>query len=309
MARAARLAPRGESPATTVRDGADRSWVPLFAHLRLHYQLVFLSPLFAWGFFIGARAPSVRALVAFVSFHVFLYGGLTAYNSYYDRDEGPVGGLRVPPPVTRELLIFSIAVQVLGFLLAAAVGLTFSLLYLAIAALSVFYSHPRFRWKAKVVPSLLVVAFGQGTAGFAAGLLASGGEFPPVAPLRVALGAVVATFATVGMYPLTQLYQIDEDRRRGDRTFAVRYGAMASFRFSLACLATAGACLVALLATYGVLDAVAGALGFALLLGIVRRWQVRYHAGVESNFYAVHSTQLCLSVTTLGYVGFRLALG
>jgi hypothetical protein len=27
---------------------------PLFMHLRLHYQLLFLSPLFAWGKLLGA---------------------------------------------------------------------------------------------------------------------------------------------------------------------------------------------------------------------------------------------------------------
>ena len=278
----------------------------LLCHLRLHYQLVFLSPLFAWGFLLGAHVASLRTWIAFVAFHFFLYGGITAYNSYYDRDEGPVGGLRVPPPVTKGLLTFSLVVQALGFVMAACVGPLFACLYLAIAVLSVAYSHPRFRWKAKPVHSLFVVAFGQGTAGFAAGWLTSGSDWPPAAPGRLALGACVATLATLGLYPLTQLYQLDEDRARGDRTFSVAYGANASFLFSLITLCAAGVCLVMLLATFGPLDAAFGAFGFALLLAGVLRWRARFKHETMRNFNAVHWTQFGVSLASLGYVALRL---
>lgn len=291
---------------TTTRSADPAPWLALLVHLRLHYQLVFLSPLFAWGFMLGARRISVLAAIAFVAFHVFLYGGLTAYNSYYDRDEGPVGGLRKPPPVPESLLAFSLAMQAIGGLMALYVGFAFTLLYAAIATLSVAYSHPRLRWKSKPVGSLLVVAFGQGTAGFIAGWLASGAAWPPPHPLRLGLGAAVATLATVGIYPLTQIYQIEEDAARGDRTFAVAFGARASFDFSLSCLAAAGACLVALLGTFGKWDAVFGALGFLLLISGLWRWRSQFRSDVAMNFKAVHVAQLGVSVATLGYVAVRM---
>lgn len=276
------------------------------AHLRLHYQLLFLSPLFMWGVALGQRAPSLRTWVAFAAFHVFLYGGVTAYNSFYDRDEGPVGGLRAPPPVTPELLGFALATQALGLVLALYVGPAFALLYLVIAALSVAYSHPQFRWKAKPLRSLMVVAFGQGTAGFAAGLLAGGSHWTAIAQPRPALGALIATLCTVGVYPLTQLYQIEEDRARGDRTFAVAFGASRSFAFSLVCISLAGVCVVALLSTYGKLDAVFGALGVLALLAFIAHWKARFRAEVNGNFCAVHWLQLCLSLGTLGYASVLL---
>lgn len=292
---------------TTTTSVASRgSWLVLLTHLRLHYQLVFLSPLFALGFLLGARETSATCAVAFLAFHVFLYGGITAYNSYYDRDEGPVGGLRTPPPVTEALLGFSIVMQLLGALMAFYVGLAFALLYGAIAALSIAYSHPRLRWKGKPIGSLLVVAFGQGTAGFAAGFLASGATWPPSSPLRVVLGAAVATLATVGIYPLTQLYQIEEDASRGDRTFAVEFGANVAFAFSLTCVVLAGGCLVALLATFGPWDAILGGLGFSLLVAGLVRWRARFRSEVEANFRAVHLAQLGVSLATLGYVAVRL---
>ena len=53
----------------------------LLAHLRLHFQLL-LAPIFLWGYFLsGVRTPADFWL-AFVAFHIFLYGGITAFNSY-----------------------------------------------------------------------------------------------------------------------------------------------------------------------------------------------------------------------------------
>src|SRR5688572_25877500 len=125
--------------------------LPLLIHLRLHYQLLFLSPLFAWGFALSGGSVSARAGWGFLAFHVFLYGGITAYNSYYDRDEGPVGGLRKPPAVSEPLLAFSLAVQLVGLAMTLAVGWSLTLMYLAVMLLSVAYSHPLFRWKARPI--------------------------------------------------------------------------------------------------------------------------------------------------------------
>lgn len=293
---------------------------PLFVHLRLHYQLVFLSPLFAWGFLLGGGAPSIAALVAFVAFHVFLYGGMTAYNSYYDRDEGPVGGLRAPPPATEPLLGFSVAVQAFGLIASAFVGVALALLYTGGMLLSVAYSHPRFRWKARPILSLFVVALGQGALGFTAGYLCGA---TPVRPLfgsvEGLLGLTISVLITVGFYPLTQVYQIGADRVRGDRTFAVAFGGDASFKLALVCVALAGACMVPLVARlFGGLDAIFLALVFGALLGVIARWQRRFREGamqspagtfVMQNFVTLHRLQAALSLGTLGYVGLRLVLG
>src|SRR5262249_17600688 len=87
-------------------------------HLRLPFQLL-LAPVFLWGLALGGGGVTVPVLLGFVAFHLFLYGGAPAFNSYYDRDSGPVGGLERPPPVVPELLPFSLALQAAGWLLAA----------------------------------------------------------------------------------------------------------------------------------------------------------------------------------------------
>ena len=280
----------------------------LLVHLRLHYQLMFLSPLFAWGFALGGGNFSWRAGLGFVAFHVFLYGGITAYNSYYDRDEGPVGGLRKPPPVSAPLLGFSIAIQLIGLGLSVLIGWELTLLYAIVMLLSVAYSHPAFRWKARPLLSVLVVALGQGGVGFRAGWLCGATPALPLSSsLDGLLGMAAAMLLTTGFYPLSQLYQCDEDRARGDFTFAVAYGPKASFRFALACLIGGGACIALVaLRRFGARDAVLALSAQLVLWWVVLRWYRRFRSDVMANFVTLHRLQFAVSGATLGYLSLRL---
>ncbi|MEJ2287241.1 MAG: hypothetical protein P8Y02_01120 [Deinococcales bacterium] len=72
-----------------------RPWLahPFVRHLRLHFN-VLLSPIYLWGVLLGGgRLLDGGVWLGYLSLHLFLYGGTTAFNSYYDRDEGPVGGM------------------------------------------------------------------------------------------------------------------------------------------------------------------------------------------------------------------------
>ena len=168
-----------------------------------------------WGVNDNIRAMTRRlAGEGYLALAVDLYGGATAYNSVYDRDEGPVGGLAAPPPVPAGLLPFSLMLQAAGAAAAPIVGWPFTLVYLAMAGLGAAYSHPRVRFKARPWASLLVVSLGQGVLGFLLGFLAAGGAPRAALAPRALEAAFVAAAFTTALYPLTQLYQVDEDRRQ-----------------------------------------------------------------------------------------------
>ena len=227
----------------------------LLLHLRLPFQLL-LAPIFLWGWLLAGGGLNGTLVLAFVSFHVFLYGGATAFNSYYDRDVGPVGGMARPPKVVAALLPFSLAVKGIGWLLAGFVYLPFFLIYGAFATLSLAYSHPRVRLKAHPIGSLLVVGVGQGVLAFLGAWAASRGEIASVSSWPGIGGALAATFLVLGLYPLTQLYQIEEDRARGDRSLAVVWGPPACFGWALVCQAAGGLTMLSVIAsTYGWLEA------------------------------------------------------
>src|SRR5256886_8394946 len=65
-----------------------------------------------------------------------------------------------------------------------------------------------------------------------------------------------------GLYPLTQLYQMEEDRRRGDRTLALLLGLRASLGVALACTALA-------FALFGGAAAVVGVQAWQLVVPLV----------------------------------------
>ncbi len=233
-------------------------WAHRFRHLRLPFNAL-LAPLFLWGAVLAdatvggpvgvdptgaATQAGWRIAVAFVALHVFLYGGTNAFNSYYDRDEGPIGGMLEPPPVDRGLLLFSLAWQGIGAALAPLAGLPFAaawgLLFLVFTA----YSHPAVRLKRNPVLAFAAVGLGQGAVGFACGWLARAPDPAGLLRLDAVLGMVAATAVVAGLYVVTQSYQSDEDARRGDRTLPVLLGPRRALAVATVPLGLGGALLV-----------------------------------------------------------------
>ncbi len=180
----------------------------------------------------GARAgerlgPALLALTLWV---VCLNGGTLALNSAFDRDEGDVAYLRRPPPAPRRLAAFSLALMLIGQVIALQLPTGFALAYAACFLLSVLYSVPPFRLKAVAGADWVINMWGFGTLTPYAGWAATG------IPVNPAGGLVLLGFCPLfaALYPLTQLYQVEEDLRRGDRTLASALGPARSLDASLA---------------------------------------------------------------------------
>lgn len=289
---------------------APRWTVPrtLLAHLRLPFQLL-LTPFFTWGWLLSGGGWTPSLALAFVAFHVFLYGGATAFNSYYDRDEGPIGGLERPPPVVPQLLPFSLAFKAVGWLLAAAVNLPFFLLYSSWVVFSVAYSYPGVRLKARTLASLASIGLFQGAIAFLAGWAAARGEIASAWGREGSLGALSAMLLLFGLYPLTQLFQVDEDRARGDRTIAVVWGLRRSFGFALGCQALGGLVMIALVGEhFGALDAVVMGMGVLGQLALLADWARRYESNATLANYRRTMRMNSLSASgAMAYFLFRLA--
>ena len=82
--------------------------------LRIPFS-IYLMPVFWFGL-SALRGPwsGWRALGVFVVLHLLAYPASNGYNSYYDKDEGSIGGLKTPPKVTPELLHLVWAFDVLA---------------------------------------------------------------------------------------------------------------------------------------------------------------------------------------------------
>ena len=286
----------------TLRDVRD--W---FVHLRLGFQ-IFLSPIFLLGFLIAGGHISRELILGYLAFHVFGYGGGTAFNSYYDRDTGPIGGLEHPPTVSRGLLPFSIIWQLIGFAIARVVSLPFAIIYAIMFWLSVGYSHPRTRFKGNALGALATVAIGQGVFGYLGGWASARGELASALTIPGLLGAIAATLLTIGFYPLTGIYQVEEDRARGDQTLPVWLGPAISFRFALACLLLGGIAAIALiLIQYQIAEAIFLAMILTGLLFAVWRWsRIFDQAAIIQNFRTIMRLYAITSLGFIGWIGLHL---
>src|SRR5262249_11176170 len=127
--------------------------------------------------------------------------------------------------------------------------------------------------------SLLTVAVGQGGLGFMAGAAVAVRSGLPAPNLALVAGGIAATLLVTGLYPLTQVFQIDDDLKRGDVTFAARFGARGVFRTALACFLVA--LVAAAPAARAVFAPVETALLFAALVALcvaLALWSRRYDA-------------------------------
>jgi len=191
----------------------------LIAHLRLKFQFVFFF-VFLIGFFLGGYKDIAKFLFGAFIWLILLSGGTVAYNSYYDKDEGPISMLKNPPKSGKDLLVFSIAILVIGLLLSYLVNLKFFVAYVLSFILAVLYSYPKIRLKTKYGIDLLINGFGYGSLTLLAGWLTS----TEVINITAIAATVVAFFFIAAGLPLTQVFQYEQDKKKGDKTFTVRLG-------------------------------------------------------------------------------------
>ena len=201
-----------------------------------------------------------HVILALVIWVVFLNGGTLAINSVFDKDEGDIGYLNAPPALPRYLLYFSLVLLCGGQALAFLLPVGFRIAYAICFVLSILYSVPPFRFKAVAGVDWVINMWGFGTLTPYAAWAATG------RPLDTGHGLVLLAFCPLfaGLYPLTQLYQFDEDRRRGDRTLALILGMRASLM-----VATLSTLLAFGLLAWAMVLLHVGAKGFTLLLPLV----------------------------------------
>lgn len=282
-------------------------WQPLhfLIHLRPHYQVFILSGPFLLAGLYAQGLAWPRFLEQFFVVQILLFGGATAFNSFWDRDTGPVGGLRHPPPMRPWMRWAAMGLQCFGLLLAAPLGGIYVGLYATSLILFWLYSSPVTRWKANPHLSLIAVALSTGFSPFLMGYLAA--TRAPLEP-SIILAGLGTALLIVSMYPVSQIFQITEDRQRNDITFAVRYGINGVRHLFLACYFT-GLAVVAwtLMQSHQSLGAILMVLGGAG--GLVTGWHLWHLDGRAGDYDRVMRLKYFTSLVFVGFIVAVLVFG
>lgn len=197
--------------------------------LRFHFSL-FLLPVYLFAL---SQAPVINtklALFSFLILHLLVYPSSNGYNSYMDRDETPIGGLASPLQPTRQLFYVSVVMDVFAILLSFVVSALFAAGILLYILASRAYSYRGIRLKKYPFAGFLTVFVFQGALVFA--LTYHAATRLPLFHLPI-LPLLLSSFLIGALYPLTQIYQHEEDRKDGVITISYVLGKKGTFVFSM----------------------------------------------------------------------------
>jgi len=200
------------------------NWLPYIIHTRPKSWLIMFIHM-SVGYFLACEMKITKEnlllfIAAAIIWGVLGNGGGVALNSAFDKDTGNITYLDNPPPVPRYLAQFGILVQVTGLILAWFISTRFFLVSLFCFVMGVLYSVPPFRFKTRpgldVLTNVLVYGSLTPYAGWAS-------MDRPLGPPMVSLLFVYFLLGW-GFIPINQIFQMEEDALRGDRTWALALG-------------------------------------------------------------------------------------
>ncbi len=201
-------------------------------HLRIPFSF-FLLPVFLLALAISEQVNSLNLWLCFFILHFLVYPASNGYNSYFDKDEGSIGGLKNPPKVSKELYWTSLFMDFIALALGFFISPEFVVMVLIYGAISKAYSHPSIRLKSKPIIGWLAAGIFQGYFTYLLSYIAINDiSIMEVWNLKTQMPGVLSSCLLLGSYPMTQIYQHEEDQKRGDITISLKLGILGTFHFT-----------------------------------------------------------------------------
>lgn len=206
------------------------SWL----HLRIPFSY-FLLPVFLFAVAISPNISGSRLFWVFIILHLFLYPASNGFNSYFDKDEKSIGGLKNPPKVEKGLyylsLLFDLIAIVLGYLI---INPLFAVMLFIYGLVSKAYSHPLVRLKKYPVIGWFAAGFFQGAFTFKMCYVGLNDfSLGTCFNTHVLIPSLLTSIMLWANYPMTQVYQHEEDAKRGDNTLSLKLGIRGTFIFTM----------------------------------------------------------------------------
>jgi 1,4-dihydroxy-2-naphthoate polyprenyltransferase len=201
-------------------------------HLRFPFSF-FLMPVFLFAL---SQATAIRwdtTILAFLILHLLIFPSSNGYNSFQDRDETSIGGLKHPPKVTMNLYYATLSLDIIALICGLLISVYFSLLLLVFILMSRAYSYRNIRLKKYPIIGFLTVFIFQG--GFVylmASVAISTLSFYQFFTLNNLLCMGISSLFIGSAYPLTQIYQHEADKNDDVISMSYLLGYNGTFIFS-----------------------------------------------------------------------------
>ena len=169
------------------------------------------------------------AALVFVILHVLVYPASNGYNSYMDRDTSPIGGIKNPMQPTKQLFLVTVCMDITAVLISFFITWLFAVGIFCYILASRAYSYRKIRLKQFPIIGYLTVVIFQGAVTFF--LVYHGADSNHTNSVPV-IAMIAASLLIGGFYPLTQIYQHDEDLKDGVKTISNKLGYTGTFIFT-----------------------------------------------------------------------------
>ncbi len=196
--------------------------------LRFHFSF-FLMPVYWFAVSQVNKINWRDAIIIFIILHVLVYPSSNGYNSYMDRDTSSIGGIKNPLQPTKQLFYISVIMDVVAIALSFLITPFFALGILLYILASRAYSYRKIRLKKYPITGYLTVVIFQGAVTFF--LVSYGSESNHSSAVSV-IGMIAAGLLVGGSYPLTQIYQHQDDLKDGVQTISYKLGYKGTFIFT-----------------------------------------------------------------------------
>lgn len=199
--------------------------------LRIPFS-VLLMPIFLLAVSQVEDLNISKTILSFIIIHLLVYPASNGYNSYIDRDEGSIGGIEKPPMPTKHLFYLTLIMDVLAISLALIlISVVFSGCILVYVLASRAYSSKQIRLKKYPIIGFLIVVIFQGAFTYFMSNIAISNCVFSFSQKNIYI-LLACSFQIAGAYPLTQIYQHQQDLRDNVKTISYKLGYKGTFAFT-----------------------------------------------------------------------------
>ena len=269
--------------------------------LRIPFSF-FLMPVYWFALSFADDIHITNAVLVFLIIHLLVYPSSNGYNSYMDRDTTSIGGIEKPLQPTNQLFVFTVIMDVLAVLLSFIISpLTSAGIFIYIMC-SRLYSYRGIRLKKYALIGYLIVIINQGGLIFFTVFHATNLNAGEAAPW---IGIGCSTLLIGGFYPITQIYQHQEDAKDNVKTLSMMLGKKGTFIFCGCIYAVAFALLFAYFYSMGKLFLFGVLLLFFLpVLIYFTVWflQVNKNTGYADFKHTMRMNKIASTCTNLAFI-------